>query len=256
MCPAGEPGRQDPWHAKVITLFPELFPGPLGCSLAGKALRENLWSLETIDLRRFGLGSHKLVDDRPVGGGPGMVFRPDVVASALDWASRGTPSDPEQWPVICLTPRGQRLGQPHAVKWSAGRGMTLLCGRFEGIDERVIRQYGMTEISIGDFVMSGGEIAAHALIDSVVRLIPSVLGNQASVTEESHTANLLEYPQFTRPRIWQGIPVPDILLTGNHAEIANWRKTEAIRATKQRRPDMWQAFCSVSGGPTGGESKN
>ncbi len=240
-----------PWKAKVITLYPELFPGPLGCSLAGKALRENLWALETIDLRRFGLGAHRLVDDRPAGGGPGMVFKPDVVASALDSASSGTPDDPDLWPVICLTPRGQRLRQPHAVKWSGCRGVTLLCGRFEGIDERVIQSYRLTEISVGDFVLSGGEIAAHALIDSVVRLIPRVLGNQASATEDSHTGGLLEYPQYTRPRIWRGIPVPGVLLSGNHAEIAEWRKTEAMRATRRRRPDMWQAFRAETGSRTG-----
>lgn len=233
-----------PWQAKVITLFPELFPGPLGCSLAGKALQNNLWDLETIDLRQFGKGRHKTVDERPTGGGPGMIFRPDVVAAALEFTAEQT--DREFWPVISLSPRGEPLNQSHAHKWSACHGITLLCGRFEGVDERVIQHFDLTEISLGDFILSGGEIAAFALIDTVIRLIPSVLGNQASTKEESYTSNLLEYPQYTQPSVWREIEVPPVLLSGNHAEILKWRKSEAIRITAARRPDLWQAYCAAN----------
>lgn len=238
--------QNTPWKVKVITLFPDLFPGPLGCSVTGKALSNNLWELEKIALRQFGIGVHKTVDDKPFGGGPGMVFRPDVVANALEFASNGQNTHKDLWPVIYLTPRGRKFSQSDAVKWSACHGMTILCGRYEGIDQRVIQNYALEEISLGDFVVSGGEIAAYVLIDSIVRLIPSVLGNQESVIEESHSANLLEFPQYTQPRDWKGVSVPDILLTGNHAEIAKWRKSESMRVTQQRRPDMWQNFCDDS----------
>lgn len=235
------PTQNTPWKARVITLFPELFPGPLGCSLVGKALNNQQWALETIDLRKFGLGNHRIVDDKPFGGGPGMVFRPDVVESALNAATQEN-FNTADWPLICLTPRGKKLNQSDSQKWAKCHGITILCGRFEGIDERVIEHYSLTEVSVGDFVLSGGEIAAYALIDSVVRLIPKILGNQHSVIEESHHDNLLEYPQYTQPRIWNGVSVPKILLSGNHAEIAKWRKSESIRATRIRRPDMWNDF--------------
>lgn len=234
-------GRPEPWRVKVITLFPELFPGPLECSLAGKALRGGLWRLETVNLREFGAGPHRNVDDRPVGGGPGMIYRPDVVAAALEAAAEDTPADPEVWPCIFFTPRGRRLQQAQVEELSRAAGMTLLCGRFEGVDERVLQRYRLSEISIGDYVLSGGEIAAHVLIDAIVRRIPRVLGNQASIEEESHAGGLLEHPQYTRPRVWQEISVPEVLLSGNHAEIAEWRRAEAERATRLRRPDLWQA---------------
>ncbi len=237
-----QPTSVAPWCAKVITLFPELFPGPLAASRVGKALQAGLWQLETINLRNFGHGIHRLVDDRPLGGGPGMVFRPDVVASALDSTVSDCQDDRNLWPLICLTPRGRPLHQNDVYQWSQARGVTLLCGRFEGIDERVIQKYRFDEVSLGDFVLSGGEIAAYALIDSVVRLIPDVLGNAESLKEESHSKSLLEWPQYTRPRVWQGLPVPGILLSGHHAEIAKWRELEAQRATQRRRPDLWQAY--------------
>ncbi len=240
---AGPENRRcaEPWKVKVITLFPELFPGPLDCSLAGKALQDGLWRLETIGLREFGAGPHRNVDDRPLGGGPGMVYRPDVVAAALEAAAVDTPSDPEIWPCIFFTPRGRRLRQAQVEELSRAAGMTLLCGRFEGVDERVLQRHRLSEISIGDYVLSGGEIAAHVLIDAIVRRIPRVLGNQASIEEESYASGLLEYPQYTRPRVWQEISVPEVLLSGNHAEIVQWRRAEAERATRLRRPDLWQA---------------
>ena len=234
--------RAEPWKVKVITLFPELFPGPLDCSLTGKALRDGLWRLETINLREFGAGPHRNVDDRPVGGGPGMVYRPDVVAAALEAASADTPADPDIWPRVFVTPRGRRLQHAQVKELSTADGMTLLCGRFEGVDERVLQKFGLSEISIGDFVLSGGEIAAHVLIDAIVRRIPRVLGNQASIEEESYAGGLLEYPQYTRPRVWREISVPEVLLSGNHAEIAQWRRTQAERETRLRRPDLWQAY--------------
>ncbi len=250
------PSSKRPWKAKVITLFPELFPGPLGCSLAGKALRDHLWQLETIDLRPFGTGRHQTVDERPTGGGPGMVFRPDVVASALESAADETPSDRDLWPIVYLSPRGIPLHQSHVETWATGQGITLLCGRFEGVDERVIHHFGLTEISLGDYILSGGEIAAFALIDAVIRLIPEVLGNSASTIEESHTSKLLEYPQYTHPRVWRGIEVPQILFSGNHAEIAQWRKSQARCATRRRRPDLWQAYCGQDNKAVDGKSDN
>ena len=237
---------EPPWTAKIITLFPELFPGPLGCSIAGRALQENRWALETVDLRQFGIGKHRTVDDRPVGGGPGMVFKADVVASSLESTTESIPVESEKWPTVCLSPRGVPLRQQMIEGWSNARGMTLLCGRFEGIDERVIKHFELLEVSIGDFVLSGGEIAAYALIDAIVRLIPSVVGNQRSIEEESYTTDLLEYPQYTKPTIWRGMRVPDVLYSGNHAAIAKWRKMEAMSATRERRPDLWAAYQSRS----------
>lgn len=233
---------QGAWRAKVITLFPEAFPGTLGLSLTGKALDFGLWALETIDLREFGEGKHRNVDDTPAGGGAGMVLRPDVVARALDAAAVGS-----EGPVIYLSPRGKRFDQAMAQRWSEGPGITMLCGRFEGVDQRVIDHYGIEEVSLGDFVLTGGEIAAQALIDATVRLIPRVIGNQASTEEESFSEGLLEFPQYTKPPVWQDREIPEVLLSGHHAKISRWRKVMAERLTKERRPDLWRAYCDLHG---------
>ncbi len=230
------------WCARIITLFPEAFPGTLGLSLTGKALDMGLWALETIDLRPFGLGKHRNVDDTPAGGGAGMVLRADVVAAALSQAQRGTPPDRGRWPIVFLSPRGKPFTQAKARQWAAAEGLTLLCGRFEGVDQRVIDAYGIEEVSLGDFVMTGGEIAAQAMIDATVRLIPGVLGNHASTEEESFSEGLLEHPQFTKPPVWEGREIPPVLLSGNHAEIAKWRRAEAEALTRTRRPDLWAAL--------------
>jgi tRNA (guanine37-N1)-methyltransferase len=234
------------WRAKVITLFPDAFPGVLGLSLTGKALDLGLWALETIDLRRFGIGKHKNVDDTPAGGGAGMVLRADVVAAALDEASEGTPGRAD-WPVIYLSPRGKPFDQAMARRFSTAKGMTLLCGRFEGVDERVLHHYGIEEVSLGDFVLTGGEIAATALLDATVRLIPRVLGNQTSTEEESFSDGLLEFPQFTKPAVWNGLEIPEVLQSGHHGNIADWRQAMAERLTKERRPDLWRAYCASHG---------
>ena len=229
-----------PWCAKVITLFPEAFPGTLGLSLVGKALTEGLWRLETLDLREFGIGRHRAVDDSPFGGGPGMILRADVAAAAIECARSDQDSKRGSWPVMCMSARGQPATQALARKLSSGPGVTVLCGRFEGVDERIFDKLDVQEISMGDFVLSGGEIAAQALIDATVRLIPRVLGNQASVADESFSDGLLEYPQYTRPRNWEGTPVPDVLLSGNHEEITAWRLRASEGLTKNRRPDLWR----------------
>jgi tRNA (guanine37-N1)-methyltransferase len=233
------------WTARVITLFPDAFPGTLGLSLTGKALDMGLWALETLDLRTFGEGKHRNVDDNPAGGGAGMVLRADVVARALRMASNGTPSDRTRWPVIYLSPRGKPFTQAMARAWSQAEGITMLCGRFEGVDQRVLDHFGVEEVSLGDFVLTGGEIAAQGLIDATVRLIPRVLGNQHSTEEESFSDGLLEAPQFTRPVLWEGRDIPDVLQSGHHAKIADWRRTEAERLTKERRPDLWRAWCAA-----------
>jgi len=227
-----------PWTAKIITLFPEAFPGTLGLSLTGKALDMGLWSLEPIALRPFGEGKHRNVDDTPAGGGAGMVLRADVLARALDVAALGTPARAD-WPVVYLSPRGRPFDQATARRWAAGKGVTLLCGRFEGVDERVLEDYAIEEVSLGDFVLTGGEIAAQAMLDATVRLLPGVLGNAASTEEESHASGLLEHPQYTRPAEWRGRAIPPVLLSGNHAEIEKWRRAEAERITRVRRPDLW-----------------
>ncbi|WP_076366990.1 tRNA (guanosine(37)-N1)-methyltransferase TrmD [Phaeovulum vinaykumarii] len=238
----GTPRLRGAWCARIVTLFPEAFPGTLGLSLTGKAMQDGLWSLETIDLRPFGIGKHRNVDDTPAGGGAGMVLRADVVGAALDQAAIGTPMDRARWPVIYMSPRGRPLDQATARRFAQAEGMTILCGRFEGVDQRVLDHYGVEEISIGDYVLTGGEIAAQVLIDATVRLIPRVLGNQASTEEESFSDGLLEHPQYTRPVTWEGRAVPDILLSGHHAKIADWRQDMAERLTKERRPDLWRAF--------------
>lgn len=230
------------WRARIITLFPEAFPGILGLSLTGKALELGLWALETIDLRGFGIGKHRNVDDTPAGGGAGMVLRPDVVAAALDKAAEGTPENRLAWPVIYLSPRGKPFDQAMARRFSAARGLTLLCGRFEGVDERVLQHYRIEEVSLGDFVLTGGEIAAQALLDATVRLLPDVLGNHASTEEESFSDGLLEFPQFTKPAEWNGMPVPAVLQSGHHGKIAKWRQAQSEEITRTRRPDLWQAW--------------
>lgn len=223
------------WTARVITLFPGAFPGLLGESLTGKALREGLWQLQTTDLRPFGEGRHRNVDDTPAGGGAGMVLRPDVVARAIEHA-------PVPGPLIYLSPRGRRFDQAMARDLARGPGCTLLCGRFEGVDQRVLDHYDVTEVSIGDFVLTGGELPAQVLIDATVRLIPGVLGNHASTEEESFSDGLLEHPQYTRPADWQGRTIPDVLLSGHHGNIADWRHQQAEEITRQRRPDLWAVW--------------
>lgn len=223
------------WRATVLTLFPEMFPGPLGVSLLGKALEKNLWSLDVRDIREHGLGKHRTVDDTPSGGGPGMVMRADVACAALDAAANGTPQ-------VYLSPRGKPLTQARVRELSSGPGVTLLCGRFEGLDQRAVETRNLEEVSLGDFVLAGGEIAAMALIEAAVRLIPGVLGAEASPAEESFENGLLEYPQYTRPQSFEGRDIPAVLTGGNHSEIAKWRRAQAEALTKARRPDLWAPY--------------
>ncbi|UXU73902.1 MULTISPECIES: tRNA (guanosine(37)-N1)-methyltransferase TrmD [unclassified Paracoccus (in: a-proteobacteria)] len=230
-----EPQVRGAWTAQVITLFPEAFPGVLGISLTGRALAQGLWNLRTTDLRPFGIGRHRNVDDTPAGGGAGMVIRPDVMDAALREAGGDLP-------VIYLSPRGRPFCQARARELAQGPGMTLICGRFEGVDQRVLDAHAVEEISIGDYVLTGGELAAQVLIDATVRLIPRVLGNQESLAEESFSEGLLEHPQYTKPALWEGRAIPDVLLSGNHAAIAAWRRDMAERLTKERRPDLWRAY--------------
>ena len=224
------------WSATVLTLFPEMFPGPLGISLPGKALEKNLWSLEVRDIRDHGLGKHRTVDDSPAGGGPGMVMRADVAVAAIDAVERGSR------PLIYLSPRGMPLTQARVRDLAAGPGAVLLCGRFEGLDQRAIEARHIEEISIGDFVLAGGEIAAMALIEACVRLIPGVLGDHSSTAEESFTSGLLEYPHYTRPQEFEGRPIPDVLTSGNHSEISKFRHAQAESLTRARRPDLWTLY--------------
>jgi tRNA (guanine37-N1)-methyltransferase len=224
------------WHATVLTLFPEMFPGPLGVSLLGKALANTLWRLEARDIREHGLGKHRNVDDTPAGGGPGMVMRADVAAAAIDAVAA------EGRPLIYLSPRGAPLTQARVHTLAEGPGAVLLCGRFEGLDERVIAARAIEEISLGDFVLAGGEIAAMALIEASVRLIPGVLGAAASTLEESFAQGLLEYPQFTRPQKFEGQSIPDVLISGNHSEISKWRQAQAEGITRDRRPGLWSLY--------------
>jgi len=222
------------WRASVLTLFPEMFPGPLGHSLAGRALERGLWSLRTEDIRAHATDRHRTVDDTPFGGGAGMVMRPDVLDAALAAVA-------DERPALYLTPRGAPLSQARVRRLAAGPGVVLLCGRYEGIDERVIEARALEEISVGDYVLSGGEPAALVLLDACVRLLPGVMGAAESAEEESFAAGLLEYPHYTRPSDWQGRRVPDVLLSGHHAEVAAWRRREAERITRERRPDLWAA---------------
>ncbi|MBS0277303.1 MAG: tRNA (guanosine(37)-N1)-methyltransferase TrmD [Proteobacteria bacterium] len=226
------------WRASVLTLFPEMFPGPLGLSLLGKALANTLWSLDVRDIRAHGLGKHRTVDDTPSGGGPGMVMRADVACAAIDAARAANPDVPS----IYLSPRGAPLTQKRVRELAAGSGAILLCGRFEGLDQRAIDARALEEISLGDFVLAGGEIAAMALIEACVRLIPGVLGAEASPEEESFSNGLLEYPQFTRPQSFEGRDIPDVLTGGNHKEISKWRQARSEALTRARRPDLWALF--------------
>jgi tRNA (guanine37-N1)-methyltransferase len=224
------------WRATVLTIFPEIFPGPLGISLAGKALQAKIWSLEAVDLRKFATDKHHTVDDTPAGGGPGMVMKPDVLARAIDAVPTA------KRPRLLMSPRGTPLTQARVAELSRGTGVIVVCGRYEGIDERVIAARGLEEISIGDYVLSGGEIAALALIDACVRLLPGVVGKDASLAEESFAQGLLEYPQYTRPAVFEGRPIPDVLTSGDHAKVAAWRRAEAERITRERRPDLWEKY--------------
>jgi tRNA (guanine37-N1)-methyltransferase len=224
------------WRASALTIFPEMFPGPLGLSLAGKALASGAWSLDVVDIRSFATDKHRTVDDTPAGGGPGMVMKADVLGRAIDATAADTR------PRLLMSPRGTPLTQARIEALAGDTGVVLVCGRFEGIDERVIAARGLEEVSVGDYVLSGGEIAAMALIDACVRLLPGVMGTAASGAEESFADGLLEYPHYTRPQLWEGRPIPEILTSGDHAKIAAWRRAEAERLTKARRPDLWAAF--------------
>lgn len=224
--------------ATVLTLYPEMFPGPLGVSLAGRALDEGRWSLETVQIRDFAIDRHRTVDDTPAGGGAGMVLRADVLAAAVDHALARHPDSP----VLAMTPRGKPLTQARVRDLAAGPGVTVLCGRFEGFDERLFERRAIEQVSLGDIVLSGGEPAALALLDSCVRLLPGVMGAAASGTEESFEGGLLEYPQYTRPVEWEGRGIPEVLRSGDHARIAAWRKARAEADTRERRPDLWQAY--------------
>jgi tRNA (guanine37-N1)-methyltransferase len=223
------------WRASVLTIFPELFPGPLGASLAGRALGQKIWSCEAIDIRDFAADKHRSVDDTPAGGGPGMVMRADVLARAIDAAAPANDSRPR----IVLTPRGKPLLQSRVRELAQAAGLVLVCGRFEGVDERVIERRALEEISIGDYVLSGGEIAALVLLDACVRLLPGVMGTEASHVEESFEAGLLEYPHYTKPQEFEGRPIPEVLNSGHHGKVAAWRREQAEKATRERRPDLW-----------------
>lgn len=231
------------WTAKVVTIFPEMFPGPLGCSLAGTALEKGIWALETVDIRDFASDKHRSVDDAPFGGGPGMVMRPDVIDGAVSFAKAGgnAKDSAADLPFIYLTPRGRPLGQKRVAELAAGPGVILLCGRFEGVDQRVLEAQGAEEVSLGDFVLSGGEPAAIVLLDACLRLLPGVMGKDASLEEESFERGLLEYPHYTRPQEWQGRTVPEVLTSGHHEKISAWRKNQAEEVTRERRPDLWAA---------------
>ncbi len=234
-----------PWSACVVTLFPEMFPGMLGHSLVGRALEEGRWSLDTLQIRDFATDKHNTVDDTPCGGGAGMVMRPDVVNAALEEAGKRFPLAKK----VFLTPRGKPLSQSKVRELADGPGVVLLCGRYEGIDQRVLDEHGdIDEISIGDFVLSGGESAATVLLDACVRLLPGVIGKEASHEDESFETGLLEYPHYTRPRIWREREVPDVLLSGHHEKILAWRKNQAQRITQERRPDLWAAYCEETKG--------
>jgi tRNA (guanine37-N1)-methyltransferase len=226
------------WRATVLTIFPEIFPGPLGVSLSGKALATGIWSLETIDIRAHASDRHRTVDDTPAGGGPGMVMKADVLARAVDAACTGN----DERPRLAMSARGTPLTQARVDALAKGQGVVILCGRFEGIDQRLIESRGFEEISIGDYVLSGGEVAACVLLDACVRLLPGVMGKEASGAEESFREGLLEYPHYTRPAVFEGRPIPEVLVSGDHKKIAAWRRAEAEALTKARRADLWAAY--------------
>jgi tRNA (guanine37-N1)-methyltransferase len=233
------------WRASILTIFPEMFPGPLGLSLAGKALAAGLWTLEAVDIRAHATDKHRSVDDTPAGGGPGMVMRPDVLAHAVD----ATAPAGDVRPRLVMSARGVPLTQSRVAALASGPGAVILCGRFEGVDERLIEGRSFEEVSIGDYVLSGGEIAAFALLDACVRLLPGVMGKEASGLEESFSQGLLEYPQYTRPQVWEGRSIPAVLTGGDHAKVAAWRRAEAERLTRARRPDLWAALLGGAGKP-------
>lgn len=224
------------WRASVLTIFPDMFPGPLAHSLAGKALTSGIWSLDMVDIRAHAPDKHRTVDDTPAGGGPGMVMKADILARALD----AVPHDTR--PRLLMSPRGVRLTQGRVAELAHGLGAVVVCARFEGVDERLIKTRRLEEVSLGDFVLSGGEIAALALLDACVRLLPGVMGKEASAAEESFADGLLEYPQYTRPPVFEGEPIPDVLTSGDHKKVRAWRLAEAQRLTAERRPDLWQAY--------------
>jgi tRNA (guanine37-N1)-methyltransferase len=247
------------WRAGVLTIFPDMFPGPLGLSLAGKALAAGTWVLDVVDIRSFATDKHRSVDDTPAGGGPGMVMKPDVLGRAID-AAAGQDSVATQdsaatdgRPRLLLSPRGTPLTQGRIEALSRGAGVVLVCGRFEGVDERVIAARGLEEVSLGDYVLSGGEIAAMAVIDACVRLLPGVMGAAESGAEESFAGGLLEYPHYTRPQLWEGRAIPQVLTSGDHGKIAAWRRTEAERLTRERRPDLWARHSGTPEKPGGRE---
>ena len=230
------------FRAVVLTLFPELFPGPLGASLLGKALEERLWALQTIDFRDFARDKHRSVDDTPAGGGPGLVMRADIAASAIDHALTSCFEDASAPPLLYLSPRGRTFTQRRAAELASGPGAILLCGRFEGLDQRVIEARGIEELCVGDAVYTGGEIPAMAVLDATIRLLPGVIGDPSSLVEESFAAGLLEHPQYTRPRLWEEQAIPEVLLSGDHAKIAAWRCAQSQALTQERRPDLWAAY--------------
>jgi tRNA (guanine37-N1)-methyltransferase len=249
MSPIAAETREAPWTARVLTLFPEMFPGPLGLSLAGKALERGIWALDVLDIRDFARDKHRAVDDAPFGGGAGMVMRPDVLDAALTEAKARAAKDRAAQgpgaggaPAIYLSPRGRLLDRALARELAQGPGAILLCGRYEGVDERVLEAQGVAEVSIGDYVLSGGEPAALVLMDAVVRLLPGVMGNRESPEEESFERGLLEYPHYTRPAEWQGREVPGVLVSGHHEKVRQWRRAQAERITEQRRPDLWARY--------------
>jgi tRNA (guanine37-N1)-methyltransferase len=235
------------WRVSVLTIFPEMFPGPLGLSLAGKALASGLWGLDTIDIRTQAIDKHRSVDDTPAGGGPGMVMKPDVLARAVDTVA----AERDGRPRLLMSPRGIPLTQARVAALAQGPGAIILCGRFEGVDERVIEGRMLEEISIGDYVLSGGEVAAFALLDACIRLLPGVMGKEASGADESFAQGLLEYPQYTRPAVWEGRPIPEVLTSGDHAKVTAWRRGEAERLTRERRPDLWAAYLARADSPEG-----
>ncbi|HEY6024415.1 MAG TPA: tRNA (guanosine(37)-N1)-methyltransferase TrmD [Pseudolabrys sp.] len=237
------------WRASVLTIFPEMFPGPLTQSLAGKALTSGIWSLDTVDIRAHAADKHRTVDDTPAGGGPGMVMKADVLARALD----AVPHDTR--PRLLMSPRGKPLTQSRIAELVRNLGVVIVCARFEGVDERLIKMRGLEEVSLGDFVLSGGEIAALALLDACVRLLPGVMGKEASAAEESFADGLLEYPQYTRPPVFEGEPIPEVLVSGDHNKVRAWRRAEAERLTAERRPDLWAAYQAGKRPEKGPQSK-
>ena len=224
-----------PWKANILTIYPDMYPGPLSHSLIGKALEKKIWELNVYDLKEFGIGKHKKVDDKPFGGGPGMILRPDVLSAAID---ETLIKNHEEESLIYLSPKGQPITQKIVNSYSKLSGVSIICGHFEGIDQRILDSYNIKELSLGDYVLSGGEIASFSFLDSIIRLLPGVLGNDNSIKEESFSSDLLEYPHYTRPQRFNDIETPEVLLSGNHSEIMNWRLKEANKVTRKRRPDL------------------